>query len=169
MSKNIIKRESAKWLIPVLLVIVLAGVVSVVYGKGVIFKGQLMLSEKEAVTVQERISALPDLEADIALKSEPVTGEDLQLVVTVKNIGQGDMKGKVPLKYVIEVNGQEVFSKIDSYSIVSAGDSFSFDYSVSRSLYDYPDQGTVTFKIDTEKALGEVTRDNNTKEIPYSY
>jgi hypothetical protein len=169
MPKNIIKRESPKWLIPVILLIVVAGVVSVAYGKGTFFKGQLMLSQKEAATVAEKAASLPDLQADIALASQPKAGEDLQLVVTIKNLGPGALDGKVPFKYAIDVNGEEVFSNTDSYSILEVGDSFSFNYPAPKALYNYADKGTITFKIDTAKDLDEVTRDNNTKEIPYSY
>jgi hypothetical protein len=169
MPNNVIKRQNPKWLIPVILLVVAAGVVSVAYGKGTFFKGQLVLSEKEVVTVQEKAATLPDLVADVALKAQPVAGENLQLLLTVKNLGPGKIDGKTPFKYVIEVNEKEVFSNIDSYSVLASGDAFSFDYPVPRSLYNYPDTGTVTFKIDSEKALEEGSKDNNAKEIPYSY
>lgn len=169
MPKNIIKRENPKWLIPVIIVVIIAGVVSIAYGKGTLLKGQLVLSQKEAVTAQEKAASLPDLQADLALKTQPKAGEDLQLIATIKNLGPGRIEGKIPFKYAIYINGQEVFSDTDAHSVMEVGDAFSFSYSAPKALYNYPTKGTISFKIDTENALEEVTKSNNTKEIPYSY
>lgn len=150
------------------MLLIVAGVFSLAYSKGTLFKGQLMGDQGKEAVIEEK-TPLPDLEADIALTSQPKAGEDLNLRATVKNLGPGAVNGKTPFQYAIFINGKEVFSNTDSYTVMSAGDSFSFDYPASREINGYPDKGTVTFSVDTENSLKEVNKGNNKKEIQYSY
>ena len=155
-------------MIMVVLLLVVIGVFGLVYSKGTILKGQLLGSQKDGMAVSES-GPLPDLAADISFISAPVKSGDLQLRATIKNLGPGIIDGTNPFKYAIEVNGQEVFSNTDSYTSMAAGDAFSFDYPVSKELNNYPDKGTVKFTVDTENSLKEASKDNNEKQIEYSY
>ena len=164
--------KSPKAIIVVALLLIGAGVISLFYSQGTGLKGQLLGQNTGEITLDELIEdsgPLPDLQADLSLVSTLKAGEDLNLRATIKNLGPGSVDGKTPFKYSIAVNGKEVFSNTDSYTSMAAGDSFSFDYPISKEINQYPDKGTVTFTVDTENSIKEADENNNRKEISYSY
>ncbi|MBI4234736.1 hypothetical protein HY604_00355 [Candidatus Peregrinibacteria bacterium] len=130
-----------------------------------LFKGQLdrNLGEENPDT-----GLLPDLKAGLeVLAASP--DEDLKVSATISNAGQGPLNQGKPFKYAIYINGQEVFSNTDSYSSIAPGDSFNFVYPIPKTIYQYPNTGTVKFVVDTEKNISESSEENNEIETPYSF
>lgn len=158
-----------KSLFLIILLIIILGVVALTYSKGDALKGQLLGQNQDAPAVTEESTQQADLEADIVLVAPTQEGEDLKLQATVRNLGPGFIDGKTPFEYAIEVDGEEVFSNTDSYTSMGQGDSFSFEYTAPRALYEYSDKGKISFIVDTKDSIDEINEKNNEKEISYSY
>ncbi|MBI4975168.1 hypothetical protein HZC20_00685 [Candidatus Peregrinibacteria bacterium] len=150
-----------KILITVLvLAIVGGGIYSglVIQNKG-LFKGQLLGGQPAENAVEQK--SLPDLKANLEIIQPKNKQEDLKIKATIENVGKGIINKGQPFKYALSINDVEVFSNTDSYSQMSPGDSFSFVYPISRSIYKYPEKGTVTFIVDSENSIKEENKENN--------
>jgi len=126
------------------------------------FKGQILDSETSTSVVA---SSKPDLSCTIeAAKSD--TG-DVTVDVALTNNGPGSVDGSDPFKYAIYIDNTEVFSNVDSYSTMDAGDSFSFTYPISKEIYQYADTGEVKCAIDIDSGVTEANEDNNEDTATY--
>lgn len=150
--------------------VILLGVIVLAYGKGELFKGQLVGQDMPESEIMEDPSALlPDLAAKIELVSPPSQGENLKVMATLENLGPGAIDGKNPLEYSIKVNGKEVLATKDSFTSMGKGDSFSFEYEIPRAIYEYKDDGVITFELDPKNLIKEIDEKNNDAEINYEY
>ncbi len=165
-----------KTLITIGLVIVIIGVIVLQSGNTDLFRGQMTLRPEleeelieEGVEIEVEEDALPDLKAELEVLPPEETAGDIQAKVTISNLGPGNITKEDAFRYAVFINDQEIFSNLDSFTEMGAGDSFSFVYPISRSIYQYEDEGTVTVKVDTENIVEEVTKDNNLAEVRYSF
>lgn len=164
----------SKTLITVILVGLVVGVFSLQVSNKNLFKGQIFDSPEEAgegdtpVDSLNEATAMPDLQPLLELIKPTEAGDDLEANVTIQNSGEGDMEGGVPFRYTISINETEVFSNTDSYSVLGVGDSFNFSYPIPRSIYQYPDKGSVTLSLDVDNSIAESNENNNKITIEYS-
>ncbi|MDD3861818.1 MAG: CARDB domain-containing protein [Candidatus Gracilibacteria bacterium] len=150
--------------------VILLGVVALTYGRGELFKGQLMRQDMpESEIVEDTSALLPDLVAKIELVSPPSQGENLKVMATLENLGPGAIDGKKPLEYSIKVNGKEVLATKDSFTSMGKGDLFSFEYEIPRAIYEYKDDGVITFELDPKNLIKEIDEKSNDAEINYEY
>ncbi|MBI4232169.1 hypothetical protein HY605_02960 [Candidatus Peregrinibacteria bacterium] len=160
-----------KTLITVILVTAVVAILTLQTTNSSLFKGQLSKQDPSAGTQEESISfgddALPDLSVDLAILAPEQAGGDLSTEVTITNLGPGAINGDQSFKYTIYLNDEEIFSNVDSYTIMEAGDSFSFSYPVSRLIYEYPDAGSAKVVIDSEDSVEEDNEENNEKQVKY--
>lgn len=156
-----------KALVTVLLVGVVIGAYTLQSSNPNLFKGEL-IKQNPATPAPTTAVQLPDLTADLVIVAPAQTGGDISAKVTISNKGPGNIDGKKPFKYSVFINKTEVFSNTDSYSTMTAGDSFSFTYPISKAIYQYPDSGTAKIVVDTDNAIAEGDETNNSKEVSYS-
>ena len=152
-----------KTVVTLLLIGVVAGAYMLQTENSALFKGQL---DKDAAETPDTLP--PDLVATLAVLQPDEGSEDLRASATISNIGQGAVTAGQPFTYTIYINDQEVFSNTDSYSTVEPGDSFNFIYPIPRSIYQYPDEGTVKFVVDTENGIDESNEGNNEASAAYT-
>lgn len=164
----------SKTLITVLLVGLVAAGFSLQVSNQNLFKGQIFdqpgdtTGEETPGDFVDTPAATPDLQPQLEIIKPAEAGDDLEANATIQNIGEGDVEGGTPFRYTISINGTEVFSNTDSYSAVSAGDSFNFSYPIPRSIYQYPDKGSVTFSLDVDDSIKESNETNNELTVEYS-
>ncbi len=164
-----------KILIAIVAVLVVGGAIAFQLNDSELFKGQLAL-DKQIETAEETTDIshdterdlLPNLKASLSAIAPEEEGGDLILEVTIENLGPGRITGDTPYSYVLKVNETEVFRNTDSYTSMEAGDAISFQYPVPPTLYELPETGTATLIVDTENAIEEAEKDNNTVTINYS-
>ena len=155
-----------KMIVTVLLIGVVAGAYTLQTNNSALFQGQLELEDGE--TGPTPAAGPADLTASLEVLP-PLEGKtDLRASATVSNLGQGAVTAGQPFTYTIYINDQEVFSNTDSYSTVEPGDSFNFVYPIPRNIYQYPDEGTVRFTVDTTNSIEESNENNNTASADYS-
>jgi|GEM_PF-1027610 len=134
-----------------------------------LFKGQIFNQNPQ--TSQPTTTApelLPDLTAKLEVLAPKTESEDLKANVTISNMGDGALSGKVPFKYTLYINDTEVFTNSDSYTEMAKGDSFSFTYPIPRAIYNYGKKGTVMIKVDTDNQVKESNENNNEVTVNYS-
>lgn len=161
-----------KTLITTVLVVAVVGIVVLQSQNKSLFQGKLFGNEdlEEANTETEEAveeDALSDLSIDLKIIAPETLGGDLSVDVTITNEGPGAIDGKTPFKYGVYLNDVEVFTNVDSYTTMQAGDSFNFIYPISRAIYQYPDSGTASAIVDMDNDVKEVNEDNNEKEVEY--
>lgn len=157
-----------KALVTVLLVGAFIGVLTLQSSNKNLFKGELIKRDVPAVPVDSTAIQLPDLSADLVIVAPAQAGGDISAKVTISNNGPGNIDGKKPFKYSVFINKSEVFTNTDSYTTMTAGDSFSFTYPISKAVYQYPDSGTAKIVVDADNAITETDKTNNSKEVSYS-
>lgn len=158
-----------KALVTVLLVGAFIGIYTLQSNNQNLFKGELIKRDVPAASqATADANASPDLTADLVVVAPAETGGDLSVKATITNMGPGLIDGKKPFKYSIFINQTEVFSNTDSYTTMSAGDSFSFTYPISKAVYQYSDSGKAKIVIDTDNNITETSEDNNIKEVEYT-
>ncbi len=133
-----------------------------------LFQGQIFTEGENLASSNENIK-LPDLTAKLEVLPLAAKDEDIKISATIKNGGEGEVSGERPFKYAIFINDTEVFSNTDSYSVMSSGDSFSFEYPISRALYQYKDSGKIKFVVDADNDIEESDEANNMVEEEYSF
>ncbi len=111
----------------------------------------------------------PDLTVSLNLVVPENNEEDIVANSTISNIGSGAVSKDDIFSYTITVNDTEVFTHSDKYSEMAAGDSFNFAYPIPKTIYNYPDTGTVTLSVDSEGRVNEINEENNTTTMEYSY
>ena len=153
-----------KTLILVLFVGAVAGVYTLSVNNENLFKGQILDTPAE-VTVEEK---LPDLSAKVEIINPTTENEDLKTSITIENIGEGQVISGQTFIYKLYINDIEVISNSDSYSALLPGDSFNFEYPISKAIYQYPDSGKIKFILDTENSVKELNEDNNAVEVNYA-
>ncbi len=162
-----------KTFVTVILVGIVIGVLALQTDNKSLFKGQIFKEpagdeKAETETVVEPKSQLsPDLTAKIVIEKASESSSDLKANVTIENLGPGKVEGNKLFKYSVYLNDIEVFSNIDSYTEMNAGDSFNFIYPISRLVYNYPDSGKAKVVVDGENKIDEANEDNNSVEIEY--
>lgn len=157
-----------KALVTVLLVGAFIGVLTLQSSNKNLFKGELIKRDVPAVSTDSTAVQLPDLSADLVIVAPAQAGGDISAKVTITNNGPGNIDGKKPFKYSVFINKSEVFTNTDSYTTMTAGDSFSFTYPISKAVYQYPDSGTAKIVVDADNAITETDKTNNSKEVSYS-
>lgn len=155
----------SKTLIVVLLATAAIGVFSFQSNNSALFKGQIFDEPEDS----QQSGPLPDLRAQLSYNPPSQEGDDLEAVVTIENIGQGEVSGDQQFSYKIFINDVEVFTNTDSFTTILPGDSFSFIYPIPQLIYQYPNQGKVKATVDLEDQVPETNEDNNSTEIEYSY
>ncbi|PIR54733.1 hypothetical protein COU74_03200 [Candidatus Peregrinibacteria bacterium CG10_big_fil_rev_8_21_14_0_10_36_19] len=128
------------------------------------FIGQKSLNDSENVQ-----TALADLKASVDVIAPTIGDEDMKINASIENVGEGAIQQGQPFKYSIFVNDVEVFTNTDSYTSMEPGDSFSFEYPVPKSIYQYPPEGSVRFVIDPENNISESNEENNEAVSAYLY
>ena len=151
----------SKTLIVVLLVGLVFGVFAISTQNTQLFKGQIFDEPGEEVTEETGETLLPDLTVDAQIIIPEIAEDDIEVNVTMENIGEGVVPGGTPYTYTIFINDTEVFSNSDSYSELAPGDAFSFKYPIPKTIYQYPNEGTVTVIVDGEDSIKESNEDNN--------
>jgi hypothetical protein len=130
-----------------------------------LFQGKLMGTQSEESAVEDTDNQLgTDILPDLRILAEVVPADesgDISVDVTIENLGPGDVDGSTPFKYTIYLDDQEVFSNIDSYTSVAAGDSFNFIYPVSHLIYDYENGGEIRVIVDEDQNISEAAESNN--------
>lgn len=159
----------SKTLVIVLLVGLVFGVFALTTENSQLFKGQIFDGPdgEEVLTEEAGEALLPDLTVDVEVLIPEVAEDDIEASVTMENIGKGAVPGGTPYKYAIFINETEVFSNSDSYSELAPGDAFSFKYPISKTIYQYPNEGTVKVVVDGENSIEESDEGNN--EITREY
>jgi len=151
-----------KTLVTVILVGAVVGALAITIQNPQLFKGQIFNQDDDEVITEElQDKLLPDLSVDLEIILPENEEENLVAEATMENIGEGQMEGGTPFVYAIYINDMEVFSNSDSYSELLPGDAFSFQYPISKAIYQYPDQGTIKLVVDSENAIKESNEDNN--------
>lgn len=143
----------------VLLVGLVFGVFAISTQNTQLFKGQIFDEPEDESTQEETL--LPDLTVDAEVILPEIAEDDLEVEVTMENVGEGAVPGGTPYTYTILINETEVFSNSDSYSELAPGDAFSFKYPIPKTIYQYPNEGTVTVIVDREDSIEELNEDNN--------
>ena len=135
-----------------------------------LFKGQLVKRDTDtpAAPVDSAAAEMSDLETDLVIIAPTEPNGDISAKVTITNKGPANIDGKKPFKYSVYINNTEVFTNTDSYTTMSAGDSFSFTYPISRAVYQYPDSGTAKIIVDADNVITETDEENNSKEVDYN-
>ncbi len=136
-----------------------------------LFRGELRLDrdlETDVDVEEEADVLLPNLRASLDV-IVPEDDGDLILDVLIENLGPGYVSGDNPYTYALFVEEVEVFRAEDSFTRIEAGDSISFQYPVSRRIFEYPDSGTASLVVDVYDVIAEVDKTNNTAEAEYSY
>jgi hypothetical protein len=165
-----------KILIAILSVAIVGAAIAFQMNGSNLFKGQLELqtdlegenlvgSEVEQIEEEK----LPNLKASLVVINPENENEDLVLDATIENLGPGAVTGETPYSYALMINDIEIFRNTDSYTSMEAGDAISFQYPVSRALYDYATTGTATLIIDIENVIQEVEKGNNKVVVEYSF
>jgi len=148
-----------------LLVGVVAGGLYVQSSNPALFKGFIGQQSLN----NEAPSLLADLKASVEVITPTEGEEDIKASATIENIGEGAVLQGQPFKYTIFVNDIEVFTNTDSYTSIEPGDSFSFEYPVPYSIYQYAKEGVVRFVIDPENNISESDEQNNEGKATYTY
>ncbi len=164
-----------KILIAVVVILIIGGAVVFQMNDSNLFKGQLGLMQKEGTEVEEveevpevQEKKLPNLKASLKVIPPKGDSEDITLDATIENLGPGKVTGETPYTYSLFLNDIEIFTNTDSYTTMEAGDAISFEYPVSKALFEYPDKGTATLIIDTKNEIKEVEKGNNKVIVQYS-
>jgi hypothetical protein len=108
----------------------------------------------------------PDLKADLSIIAPETAEGDIVLDVTIKNEGPGVVEGD-NFQYNVTLNDIEIFSNTDQYSRMEVGESFNFQYPVSRLIYEYANEGTASVTVDSENNIDEENEENNTVKTDY--
>lgn len=162
-----------KTLVVVLLVGVVIGVFTLQSKNKNLFQGKIEKIDSQAVenadnnTETAAENAKPDLTADLVIIAPEKQDGDIIAKVAISNNGPGSIIGDKPFKYTVYLNGIEVFTNTDSYTTMNAGDSFSFNYPISKAIYNYPEEGKAKVVIDGDDAIEESDEDNNSSEVEY--
>lgn len=161
----------SKTFVTVLLVGVVVGAISLSVNNKSLFKGQIFSQKKETVETSTTSdnALLPDLNAKLEVILPENKDGDLNLDITIENIGEGSIEGGITFIYTILINDQEVFSNSDSYSQLDPLDSFNFKYPIAKTIYQYPNEGKVKFIIDKENTVKESNEENNIIEKEYKF
>jgi len=159
-----------KALVTVLLVgAVVGGVYMFSTNNPALFKGQIFNQNPQPVTSAPQVQELlPDLTAKLEVIPPKTDSEDIKANVTISNVGDGSLSGKIPFKYTLYINDTEVFTNSDSYTEMAKGDSFSFTYPIPRAIYNYGKKGTIMIKVDTDNQVKESNENNNEVTVNYS-
>jgi hypothetical protein len=161
MSKN------AKTYITAALVVGVVGIISLQTSNTNLFKGQLDGTPDTVISEDNELETLkPDLTADLSIIAPETTDGDIVLDVTIRNQGPGVVEGQ-NFAYSVSLNQTEIFSNTDQYSRMEVGESFNFQYPVSRLIYDYPSEGSASISVDSGNSIDEVNEDNNVEEKDY--
>ena len=162
-----------KTFVIIVLLIAVGGVASWQISNKGLFKGQIKLNpDEQAVeetTAKIPRNAKPDLTAQMQILPPEAVGNDINIDVTIENLGPGALTGETPFKYAVYLNNQEVFLNTDSYTVMEAGDSFNFVYPISRAVYNYENSGTAKVVVDLDDDINEADESNNEKEENYSF
>ena len=165
-----------KVLIAIVAVLVVGGAIAFQLNGSDLFKGQLALqteveteSEMQETEPEAEEEFLPNLNASLSAIAPETEDGDLVLDATIENLGPGAVTGETPYSYALMINDIEIFRNTDSYTSMDAGDAISFQYPVSRALYDYAETGTATLIIDIENVIQEVEKGNNKVVVEYSF
>ncbi len=160
----------SKTLVVVLLVGLVFGVFALSTQNSELFKGQIFDGPGEEPATEEAVERfLPDLTVSAEVIISEIAEDDIEVNVTMENIGEGAVPGGTPYTYAIFINETEVFSNSDSYSELAPGDAFSFKYPISKSIYQYPEEGTVKVVVDGENSIAESNEDNNEITTAYKF
>jgi CARDB len=152
----------SKTLVVVALVGLVFGVFALSTENSQLFKGQIFDGPGEETPTEEVGEVLlPDLTVDAEVIIPEIAEDDIEISVTMENIGEGAVPGGTPYTYAIFINETEVFSNSDSYSELAPGDAFSFKYPISKTIYQYPEEGTVKVVVDGENSIEESNEENN--------
>ncbi|MFH1534105.1 MAG: CARDB domain-containing protein [Nitrospirota bacterium] len=151
----------SKTLVVVLLVGLVFGVFALSTRNSQLFKGQIFDGPGNEITEETGDVLLPDLTVNAEIIFPEIADDDIEIDVTMENIGEGTIPGGTPYTYTIYINDTEVFSNSDSYSELAPGDAFSFKYPISKTIYQYPNEGTVKVVVDGENSIKESNEGNN--------
>ena len=133
-----------------------------------LFKGQLVKQGNGAE--DSRLGGeglLPDLKPEMQLIIPESSEDDIGVSVSIINEGPGSISGTTPFKYTVYLDKIEVFSNVDSYTTMEAGDSFNFVYPISRLIYQYRTGGEISVVLDVDNSVKEENEDNNSISAPY--
>lgn len=125
-----------------------------------LFLGKL-LGESDPNTLNKIEIIEPDLSIDMVVFAPGSEESDMNVEVTITNQGPGTINADTPFRYAVFLDDKEVFSNIDSYSIMEPGDSFNFKYPISKLIYPYKEEGVLRAVVDTEKKIKEKNEENN--------
>lgn len=156
-----------KTLVTVILAGLVIGVFIVTTSNNQLFKGLIFGQDEQEQPEVEDIAPMADLEGSLEIILPETAEEDLVAEVTIENVGEGGIQGGIPFIYSLWINDMEVFSNSDSYSELEPGDAFSFKYPISKTIYQYPDEGTIKLIIDTDNTIEESNENNNEIEKAY--
>lgn len=162
-----------KTLTVALLLIIAVGIFALQSKNQDLFQGKLdKIDNENAETVTDSgegsiDSSLPDLSASLVIAAPEKTDGDLIANVTISNKGPGVISGDRPFEYTVYLNGVEVFTNTDSYTVMNVDDSFSFSYPISRAIYNYSDKGKAKVVVDEEDSIQELDEENNVSEVEY--
>lgn len=153
----------SKVLLTVILVGLLVGALVLKVENKSLFKGQIFEGGEQTDV------ALPDLKAGLEVILPETAEGDISIEAEIENIGEGTLSSGQSFEYTVLIDGTEVFSNSDSYSMLEPGDAFSFVYPIPRSIYQYENEGVVEFVVDNENSIEESDEENNTAEVEYSF
>lgn len=156
----------SKTAITTLLVIAVLTAVFLEVKNNNLFQGRLF-GDNEEGTDTASVEQKPDLTVGLKVVQPTADDGDITADVTITNNGPGRIRGDKTFKYSVYLNETEIFSNSDSYTFLEPGDSFNFQYPISRQIYQYPDTGTLRAVVDSEDSIEEISEDNN--EITASY
>ncbi|MBI2634602.1 hypothetical protein HYW82_02970 [Candidatus Peregrinibacteria bacterium] len=158
--------KSQKTALTIFILIVVFIVVALKINGGGYFQGKIFNEEDSAEADIDE--PLPDLSVTLSVIAPAVVGGDVTADVTVGNNGPGRIRGDRTFKYALYLDETEIFSNSDSYTFLEPGDSFNFQYPISREIYQYGDSGTIRAVVDTEDSISEITEENNSVERGFS-
>lgn len=165
-----------KIIIAIVALLAVIGIVSYLTQGSELFKGQVLNQagqtqdqngETANITQPE---GLPDLEAVLEVLPAAIGSQDIIAEIKYKNLGTAPIDSKVAnLSYVLTINGQEVLNNQDTYTTIQPGDEFSYQYPISREIYQYENTGKVEFSIDPQNLIKESNEGNNLAVKEYSF
>ena len=132
--------------------------------QGLIKKGEPV--DTAQLEKEQSLGLSADLKAGIEVLPADADG-NLMIRATIENAGDGSILGNIPFRYSVYINDTEIFTNVDSYTSMDPGDAFSFDYPISKAIYQYPEKGTVKFVVDSENAITEKNEADDTAVAGY--
>ncbi len=161
--------KASKTIITLLLVGTVIGIASLQTNNNELFQGNIgQENDQNTGGATNRIQGLPDLTATLNALPPNASG-DIVAEMTISNIGEARVSGAQSFSYTLYLDNTEVINNTDQFTTIEPGDQFTIKYPISRQIYQYGNQGELTFTIDPQNSLPESNEDNNSVTQSFNF